>query len=157
MLYKNLAQGTGNLFHFFLFFLPLFSLVLSLSTFLKVIVINSYKVYPLIPNEKLLFFSPSFSFRISKEKLVGLLDQNSTNIHQPILYGQKMILRDHMILWYQEEGFYRNHMDEVELRGGREKEPLVPLGHSCLHAFFFLEIAFSLIVYLCLWKSNMSS
>ena len=58
-----------------------------------------------------------------------------------------------MILWYQEDVFHRNHVNEVELRGGEGKRTI---GVMIIMLLFFLEIPFSLILYLCLLNSHVS-
>lgn len=108
------------LLHVFLFSLFLFSLALTLflqfSRSQPSIATKFIFRYP--ERNGLLCFG--FSFKSFKEERVGLLGQNSSNIHRRMLHGQKMRMKSN---W----------------RWGRgEKESLVSLTRQRPHASLFL-------------------
>lgn len=119
--------------HFFLFFslLPFPRLPSPAFLALKVIVVNRY----MIPKEKLTTFFFQFQFQNLQGRTGQAVGQNFANIHQPI-GPEDDCYRNHVIAGQQEDAFYRNQMDEVELEGGRENEQIAPSG-QCPRASFF--------------------
>lgn len=124
-----------SLLHFFIFFsLFPFSLQPSLCSYISQ-GHSHQQLQSLSSNTQreidyLFFFS--FSSKICKKERVGLLGQNSTNIHQWILYDQKMIFTE--TVWTKQN------------REGGEKRRQQCLYAQCPHA------SFSLSLHLCLLK-----
>ena len=120
---KMMTRVLGLWCFFPLYLLPFF-LFLSLPTFSRS-QSSIAKVYLLIPKKELTTF---FSVSVPKfPRKDWLTCQVRIHQHSPtnIIWSEDDSYRNHATMWYQEENFYRNHVDELGRR--RDKAPLVSL------------------------------